>query len=96
MTARDLLGTRQARRQLHQGDALLGRHPGGRLVHQQQSRLVGERHRKLDALQVTVGQHAAGTLALVEHADLGQERVGLGDEGRAEAAEQRAQAAGVE
>ena len=36
-----------------------GRHAGGRLVHQQQPRLVGERDRQLDALDVAVGQHAA-------------------------------------
>ena len=37
--------------------------PAGRLVHQQQPRRVGERHRELEALQVAVGELADGRSA---------------------------------
>jgi hypothetical protein len=47
----------------HQLDALARRHAGGRLVHQQQLRLVGERDRKLEPLQVAIGELAAGRSA---------------------------------
>ena len=53
--------------------ALPRRHAGGRLVHQQQPRLVGERDRKLDALDVAIGELAAGRSAGVRHADLRQQ-----------------------
>ena len=51
---------------LDQGDqlvALARRHAGGRLVHQQQPRLVGERNGELDALDVAIGEFAAGRSA---------------------------------
>ena len=52
--------SRASRRgQRHQLVALARRHAGGRLVHQQQARPVGQRDRQLDALDVAVGQHAA-------------------------------------
>ena len=44
--------------QRHQRDARARRHAGGRLVHQQQPRLVRQRHRQLDPLEIAVGEHA--------------------------------------
>ena len=46
------------------------RHAGGRLVHQQQTRLVGERDGEFDALDVAVGELAARPVGGVAHADL--------------------------
>ena len=50
--------------------ALARRHAGGRLIHQQQPRLVGERNGQFDALDVAIGEFAAGTIGGVAHADL--------------------------
>ena len=50
--------------------ALGRRHAGGGLVHQQQLRVVGQRDRQLDPLDIAVGQHAAGSVGLRRHADL--------------------------
>ena len=50
--------------------ALARRHAGGRLIHQQQARLVGERDGKLDALDVAIGELAARPVGGVAHADL--------------------------
>ena len=60
---------RDLRGEPHQLDALARRHAGGRLVHQQQLRLVGERDRKLQPLEVAIGELAAGTLGIAAHAD---------------------------
>ena len=46
------------------------RHAGGRLVHQQQARLVGERDGELDALDVAIGEFAARPVGGLAHADL--------------------------
>ena len=53
--------------------ALARRHAGGRLVHQQQARLVGERDGELDALDVAIGELAARPVGGVAHADLRQQ-----------------------
>ena len=50
--------------------ALARRHAGGRLVHQQEARIVGERDRELDPLDVAVGELLAGAVGGVRHADL--------------------------
>jgi hypothetical protein len=58
---------------LHQRDqvvTLARRHAGGRLVHQEQARIVGERDGKLDPLHVAVGELLAGARGGVRHADL--------------------------
>jgi hypothetical protein len=46
--------------QRHQPDAFLRRHAGGGLVHQQQLGVIGERDGELDALEVAIGEDAAG------------------------------------
>ena len=60
--------------QRHQRDALARRHAGGRLVHQQEPRLVRQRDRQLDPLEIAVGQHAAGALGLVRDPDPREQR----------------------
>src|SRR5262249_29709988 len=50
--------------------ALARRHARGRLVHEQKLWLVGERHRKLDALDVAVGELLARAIGGIRHADL--------------------------
>src|SRR5919201_5097653 len=58
---------------LHQSDqvvALARRHAGGRFVHQEQARLVGERDGKLDPLHVAIGKLLAGLGSGPSHADL--------------------------
>src|SRR5262245_6722161 len=47
-------------------------HAGGRLVHQQKARLVGERDGKLDALDIPVCKLAAWSVGGFVHADLRQ------------------------
>ena len=74
---RDAAAAREFRRELHQLVSFLRRHAGGGLVHQQEARAVGQRDRQFDALQVAVGEHCAGTLGLLQHADPREERVGL-------------------
>ena len=64
---------------LHQRAALLRRHAGGRLVHQEQPRSVGERHGELDSLQVAIGELGAWTRGLLLHADALEQGVGLLD-----------------
>ena len=61
--------TRDALRERHQLSPLARRHAGGRLVHQQQLRLVGERDRQLEPLDVAIGDLAAQPIRLVRHAD---------------------------
>ena len=65
---------RDLRGQPHQGDALARRHAGGRLVHQQQFGLVGERDGKLEPLEVAIGKLAAGPIRLAAHADQLEQR----------------------
>ena len=60
---------RDLRGQPHQLDALARRHAGGRLVHQQKFRLVGERHRELQPLEIAIGELAAGPIGITAHAD---------------------------
>ena len=60
--------------QLHQLRALLGRHAGGRLVHQQQLGRAGERDGQLHALDVAVGQLARRTVGVGGHADAVEQR----------------------
>src|SRR6185436_14348824 len=43
----NILAARKLRGECHQRAALLGRHPGGRLVHQQQARALRQRHPEL-------------------------------------------------
>ena len=50
--------------ELHQLGALLRRHAGGRLVHQQQLGRAGERDGELHALDIAVGQLAAGPIGV--------------------------------
>jgi hypothetical protein len=64
------------RREFHQRHSFGGGHAGGRLVHQQEARLVGERHGQLHPLEVAIGQHAAGPRGLARHADALQQRHG--------------------
>ena len=64
-------------REPHQLDPLARRHAGGRLVHQQQLRLVGERDRKLEPLEVAIGEFAAGPLGIAAHADEIEQPSGL-------------------
>ena len=73
----DRLLARDLRREPHQLDALARRHAGGRLVHQQQLRLVGERHRELEPLEVAIGELAAGPLGIAAHADEIEQPAGL-------------------
>jgi hypothetical protein len=63
--------------QLHQLDTLFGAMPCGRLVHEQDPGLVGERNGKLQALQVAIGQRAGNPVRLVVHADQCQQVMGL-------------------
>ena len=91
----DRLLVREPARQRHQFVPLARRHAGGRLVHQQQARPVGERDRQLDPLDVAVGQHAGRALALLGHADARQQRVGLGAELRPRRAPEAEHAARV-
>lgn len=65
----DRLFARNLSREPHQIDTLARRHAGGRLVHQEQLWLVGERHRKLEPLEVAVSQLAARTIRVTTHAD---------------------------
>ena len=58
-------------------DALARRHAGGRLVHQQQFRLVGERDRELEPLEVAIGKLTARTLGIGAHADEIEQPAGL-------------------
>ena len=58
----DRLFPGNARGQPHQLDAFARRHAGGRLIHQQQLRLVGERDGKLQPLEIAIGEFAAGTI----------------------------------
>ncbi len=51
---------RNARGERHQVDAFFRRHAGGRLVEQQELGVVGERDRELEALEIAVGEFAAG------------------------------------
>ena len=73
----DRLLAGNARGQPHQLDALARRHPGGRLVHQQQFRLVGERDRELQPLEIAIGEFAAGPLGICTHADEIEQPAGL-------------------
>ena len=73
----DRLLAGDARGEPHQFDALARRHAGGRLVHQQQLRLVGERDRELEPLEVAIGELAAGPLGIVAHADQIEQAAGL-------------------
>lgn len=73
----DRLLPRDARGQPHQIDALARRHAGRRLVHQQQLRLVGERDRKLEPLEIAIGEFAAGTVRVTAHADQLEQTAGL-------------------
>jgi hypothetical protein len=61
----------------HQLRAFLRRHAGSRLIHQQESWLVGERDGELETLEIAVGKLAAGPLGFIEHADKIKELVGL-------------------
>ena len=61
--------------QLHQREALGRRHAGGRLVHQQELWVVGERDRKLEPLEIAIGELGARPLRLRRHADARQQRV---------------------
>src|SRR5262245_15873331 len=65
----DCLLPRNLGGQPHQLDALARRHAGGRLVHQQQLWPVGERYRKLQPLEIAIGELAAGPLGIAVHAD---------------------------
>ena len=69
---------RDARRQPHQFDALARRHAGGRLVHQQQLWLVGERDSELEPLEIAIGKLAAGPIRIAAHADQFEQATGLG------------------
>ena len=73
----DRLFARDPRRQPHQFDALARRHAGGRLVHQQQLGLVGERDRKFEPLEVAIGEFAARTFGIAAHADELEQPAGL-------------------
>ena len=53
--------------------ALTRPHAGGRFVHQQETRLVGERDSELDAFDVTVSELAARPVGGLAHADLRQQ-----------------------
>ena len=73
----DRFFARDARGEPHQFDALARRHAGGRLVHQQQLRLVGERDRQLQPLEIAIGEFAAGPLGIAAHADEFEQAAGL-------------------
>jgi hypothetical protein len=53
----------------HQLDAFARRHAGGRLVHQEQFWLVGERNSKLQPLEIAIGQFTAGACRKTAHPD---------------------------
>src|SRR4249919_1956615 len=53
--------------------AFARRHASGRLVHQQEARLVGERDGQLDALDIAIGKLTAGPLGRLAHPDLIEE-----------------------
>ena len=76
------LRAREVGGELHQAAARARRHPGGRLVHQQQARRAGERQRELDALGVAVGERRAALVGEARHPDALEQRVGLGRERR--------------
>ena len=89
----DLLATGDLPHQIHQLAALLRGHAGGRLVHQQQARRVGQRHGELQPLDVAIGEFGAGAFGLRPEADAIEQRHGLGAAqafDRAEQARQRA------
>ena len=64
----DAIGLRQSTRERDQCDALLRRHAGRGLVHQQEARAIGERDGELHALQVAIGEERAWPRRLLEHA----------------------------
>ncbi len=63
--------------QVHQRATLGRRHAGGRFIHQQQTRLIGQRHREIEPLQIAVRQHAASSPGLRRQSHLGQQPIGL-------------------
>ena len=67
---RDLALDHQPLDQCDELVALARAHAGGRLVHQQQARLVGERDGEFDALDVAIGELAARPVGGLAHADL--------------------------
>ena len=67
------------RGELHQLHAFPGRHARRRLVHEQEPGFVRQRDRKLDPLEVAIGQHPAGPVVLPVHADAFQQRHRLVD-----------------
>src|SRR5690606_2179476 len=65
---------------LEQFDRVVGvgtRHAGGRLVEQQQLRILHEAHRQLEPTLVTARQGAGDRFALVGQADVGEDVLGL-------------------
>ena len=69
---------RNAAGQLHQRHALARGHASGGLVHQQQLRVVGQRHGQFHPFDVAIGQIAAGAVGLGLHIDLGQQSQRIG------------------
>ena len=60
--------------QRNQLAALARRHAGGRLVHQQEAGLIGERDRQFHPLDVAIGKLARGAFGGLAHADLLEQR----------------------
>ncbi len=71
----DPLGIDDVGGELHQGDTLLRRHAGSRLVHEKEPGRIGERHGELDPLQIAVGEDAAQPVRLIGDADPFKERI---------------------
>src|SRR6478735_7037252 len=86
---RELLPSREVRRERHESLTLLGRHACRRLVHEEQARAVGDRHGELQALDVAVGQLGGRLLFLVVETDAAEQRVGFLEQDLARAAGKR-------
>ena len=68
---------RDPRGEPHQLGALARSHAGGRLVHQEQLRLVRQRHRQFQPLQIAIGKLPAGAVGIAGHPDQLQQAAGF-------------------
>ena len=76
--------------------ALLRRHAGGRLVHEEELRLAGERHGEFEPLHVAIGEFRRRPVGLGQQPDAVQQAFGLRDEAPVGAAEAFRDAAGMD
>lgn len=73
----DGLLARNACRQPHQFDPLTRSHAGGRFIHQKQLRMIGERNRQFETLEIAVSQFTARPLCIATDADQFEQPVRL-------------------